>query len=146
MDRPSAELTCSGQEWQQGLDGYARGHWNGSRLPFMHLVFHFSLSEAFKTGKDVGLHTEPKSECKLCLLFSNKWSRHGQNNSFKAKYKYHRRNLAETKTEAGSLQHEPGASYSARRQGSAQRKPQSQAHMSQLQSPQGPETTDHFSP
>jgi hypothetical protein len=65
----------------------------------MLFMSYFSLSEAFKTGKNVGLHTELKSECKLCLLFPNKWRRHSQNNSFKAKYKYHRRILAEIKTE-----------------------------------------------
>lgn len=41
------------------------------------------------------MHTELNSECDLCLLFPNKRSRHGQNNSFKAKYKYHGTILAE---------------------------------------------------
>lgn len=41
------------------------------------------------------MHMELNFECDLCLLFPNKRSRHGQNNSFKAKYKYNGTILAE---------------------------------------------------
>lgn len=145
MDRPSAKLSCTGEEWQRGLlavQGDIR------MIPVCLLCSSCLIFPCLK----------PLRQAKM-LACTRSWSLSANcayyfqiNGEDIVRTTPSKPSINTTEESLQKLRLRRKATVwtwsilSARRQGSAERKPQLQGQRSQLHSSQGPETTDHFVP